>query len=123
MKYVKTYESWRQVKGWIKIPKLLIEFILSKLVGFIPRLNFIYDQLAAKIDVGKGISYKTMTDNLTKISINDIQNKSLKNSVKVTGLFNNWNIYLGEKVKDPSHTKPNLNDIIYITKDELHLMN
>jgi hypothetical protein len=35
-----------------KIPNLIIDFALSKLLNYIPKLNFKYDSMAAKIDTG-----------------------------------------------------------------------
>ena len=66
MKHLKNFdemnESWRQVKGWLNIPRILFERILSKLIKFVPLLSLKYDELAAKIDFNKSLSINTFKE-------------------------------------------------------------
>jgi len=121
MKHLQTYENWRQVKAYLRIPQLLFELLLKKLINFVPRLSFLYDELAAKIDLGRGISYNEIKDVPQKLTLNDIENKALRNSLKVTGLFDNWNVYFVRKSEDMSYSPRLEKDVLYITKDELKL--
>lgn len=112
MKHIKTYESWRQVKGYFRLPLMILEKILSKLVNYVPFLNLKYEELAAKIDLGKSItSYKM--DDLDEISLDDIKDDTLRRSLKATGIFSNWRVYYSHiKTRDGE-------DKIYISKDKL----
>lgn len=112
MKHLKAYESWRQVKGYFRIPIIILETLLSKLVNYIPFINNKYDELAAKIDLGRLIiSYKM--DDIDEISLNDIKDESLRRTLKATGIFSNWRVYY-------SCTKTKYGqDKIYISKDKL----
>ena len=113
MKYIKTYESWRQAKYYFRLPFAILEKILSKLINYVPFLNLRYDELAAKIDFSTGLTPYKMKDDINEISLDDIKNNKLRNSLKATGLFSNWNIYY-------SSTKTQDNkDKIYISKDKL----
>ena len=124
MKHIKTYdeinESWRKAKAYFRIPQILIETILKKVIGFIPKLSILYDELSAKIDINKALSPNTIKDDIQKLTLNDIENKSLRNTLKTTGIFDNWNVYLVRKTKDLSGKSKNEKDVLYITKDELH---
>ena len=83
MKNIKNYkefnelnESWRQVKSWLKLPQLLLEMLLHKLINFVPRLGLRYDELSAKIDLGHSntIGY-ILEEEPVKLTLNDIKNK------------------------------------------------
>lgn len=119
--YQKIDESWRQVKGWLKLPQVLIEMLLQKIIKFVPRIGLKYDQLAAKIDLGKSLSPYEIKDDLKKLTLNDIKNDNLRKTLKTTGIFDKWNVYYAHTT-DPDQ-KFNINDsgrdVIYITKDEL----
>lgn len=119
--YEQTNESWRQVKAWLKLPQVLIEMLLQKIIKFVPRIGLRYDELAAKIDLGKGLSPYKIEDDLEKLTLNDIKNDNLRRTLKTTGIFDKWNVYYAHTV-DPEQ-KYNIDDrgrdVIYITKDEL----
>lgn len=112
MKHIKTYESWRQVKGYFRIPLMILEKILSKLVNYVPFLNLKYEELAAKIDLGRSISSYQM-DDIEEISLDDIKDDILRRSLKATGIFSNWRVYYSQTKTQTGETK------IYITKDQL----
>lgn len=113
MKHIKTYESWRQVKYYFRIPLIILEKLLSKLINYVPFLNLRYEELAAKIDFSTSLTPYRMIDDIKEISLDDIKNDTLRRSLKATGLFSNWHIYYSS-VK----TKNN-EDRIYISKDKL----
>jgi hypothetical protein len=118
-------ESWRKVKPWLRLPVLLLDLLLGKILNYIPRLNLRYDELAAKIDLGKGLSHNTIPEDsqMKKLTIDDIKNEKMKKSLMLSGIFKSWNIYYMRTI-DPEK-KSNRNgsdtnrDVIYITKDEL----
>ena len=124
MKHIKTYdevnESWRKAKAYFRIPQILIEMLLKKVMDFIPKLTILYDEMSAKIDINKSLSPNTIKDEIQKLTLNDIENKSLRNTLKTTGIFDNWNVYLVRKTKDLSGKSKDEKDVLYITKDELH---
>lgn len=112
MKHIKTYESWRQVKGYFRIPLMILEKILSKLVNYVPFLTLKYEELAAKIDLGRSISSYQM-DDIEEISLDDIKDDTLRRSLKATDIFSNWRVYYSQAKTQTGETK------IYITKDQL----
>jgi len=117
----KVDESWRQVKAWLKLPVILLDRLLSKILNYVPQLNFQYDQLAAKIDLGKGLSPEKIQNEPEKLSLSDIKNKKMKNSLKASGIFDKWNVYYMRTI-DPDrkfNVNDNSRDVIYISKDEL----
>lgn len=120
MKHIKTYESWRQIDAYLRVPQILIEILLKKLVNFIPRLSFMYDELSASVDLGKSLSPNIIEFDPQKLTLNDIKNKSLRNSLKVSGIFDNWNVYYVRRSIDLSNSPRVEKDVLYITKDELH---
>ena len=105
-------ESWRQIKGYLKIPQILLELLLKKLVNFVPRIGLRYDELSAKIDFDKSLSPNTIKDDIQKLTINDIKNDNLRRTLKTKGIFDKWNVYYMNR----QHQN---RDAIYITKDEL----
>jgi len=46
MKYIKPYEvhneSWRKTKAYLRIPAIVVDIALSKLLNYVPRLNSLY---------------------------------------------------------------------------------
>lgn len=114
-------ESWRQVKTWLQIPSVLFERLLNKIVGFVPQLNFKYDELSAKIDTGIGIGPAIILESEPqKLKLSDIKNTKMKNTLKATGLFKSWNVYLLYNIGERKfNIDDNNRDVIYITKDEL----
>lgn len=123
MKYIKTieeqqYESWRKIKAYLSIPQIIIEKLLSKLIKFVPYLNLEYDELAAKIDFDKSLNIpNTVKNEPKKLTLDDIENVTLRNSLKLTGLFNNWNVYFLRTNIDASDEKEK--NVLYISKDEM----
>ena len=109
-------ESWRQVKAWLKIPQILFEMILSKLIDFVPRLGVKYDSMAAKIDTGTSFNSgggDVMKEEPIKLTIDDVKNDKMRKTLKMTGIFDEWNVYTFDRQQE--NRQP-----IYITKDELH---
>lgn len=121
MRHLQTYdkhnESWRQVKTWLNLPTLLIERLFSKILNFVPNLNFKYKRVAAKIDFDQSISKNTIKDEPKKITIDEIKSDGLRNRLKF--FFDDWNIYYMGDTKDPSYSKEEQSQRIWITKDEL----
>lgn len=105
-------ESWRQTKAWLRVPQMLIDILLSKLLNYIPRLNFIYDKHAAKVDTGLSLNRNEISDEPIKLTIDGIKNEKIKKSVKLSGLLKEWNIYTFDRTHEDRQP-------IYITKDEL----
>jgi len=122
MRNLQTYEqyneSWRQVKPWLKLPILLLDKLLSKILKYVPNLKLTYDQLAAKIDFGLGLSPYKIKEEPKKITIDDIESKDMKKSLKL--FLRDWNIYYMGDTKDPSRGGNTNTQRIWITKDELH---
>lgn len=111
-------ESWRQVKMWLQLPKILFEELLNKIISFVPKLSFKYDKLSAKIDTGSSLSKYKIDTEPQKLTLNDIKNKSIRNTLKTTGLFNSWNVYY-MRTNDNRQFNDDSRDVIYISKDEL----
>ena len=105
-------ESWRQIKGYLKIPQILLEILLQKLINFVPRIGLKYDELSANIDFDKSLSTDTIKDDIQKLTIDDIKNDNLRITLKATGIFDEWNVYYMNRQYQNR-------DAIYITKDEL----
>lgn len=105
-------ESWRQVRLWLNIPKLVMEKLLHLLTGFVPKLKFEYDKYAAKIDDDSGLSPNIIKEDPIKLTLDDIENKRMRNTLKATNILNDWNIYTFDRKYE--NRQP-----IYITKDEL----
>jgi hypothetical protein len=116
MKHLKNFdemnESWRQVKGWLNIPRMIFEKILSKLIKFVPLLSLRYNELAAKIDFDKSLSINTFKEDPIKLGLMDIKNDNLRNTLAATGIFKKWNVYTFNRTHE--NRQP-----IYISKDEL----
>lgn len=104
MKHIKTYESWRQVKYYFRVPLIILEKILSKLINYVPFLQLRYDELAAKIDFSTSLTPYRMKDDINEISLDDIKTDALRKSLKATGIFSNWHIYYSS-VKTYIHHK------------------
>jgi len=114
-----TNESWRQVKAWLKIPQILMERLIGKITGYVSELGIKYDQLAANIDLGSGLIPTVIKQDPEKLTLDDIKNDRLRNSLKVSGILNKWNVYYLYTI-DPNSTRvDNSRDVLYITKDEL----
>ena len=111
----KTNESWRQIKAWLRIPKILFELLLQKLIDFVPRLGTRYDILSAKIDTDDSLYKNVIKEELVKLKLEDIENDNLRKTLKITGLFNEWNIYTFDKEFSNKRIP------IYISKDELQI--
>lgn len=105
-------ESWRQVKFWLSLPKSLIENIVSRIIGFVPNLKLKYDIYAARVDNDTSLSAGIIKDDPIKLTLDDIENKRVRNSLKVTNILNDWNVYTFDR-------KHGNRQPIYITKDEL----
>lgn len=113
-------ESWRTIKFWLRVPQLLIDKLLSKIMNYIPFLNFKYDELAANIDKDKSLSPQTLKNEPVKLELSDIKNDKLRKSLKLSGILNHWNIYyIRNRGEMKSNISDNNRDVIYLTKDEL----
>ena len=120
MKHIKSFEkhneSWRQAKAYLRIPALIIDTALSKILNYIPKLNFLYNSMAAKIDTGTSFNsgYGTKIDSdIQEIKLSDIKDEKVKKSLILSGLLKNWKIYkLDRKSYDGKIP-------IYLSKDEL----
>jgi hypothetical protein len=120
MKHISSFEehneSWRQAKAYLRIPNLIVDFALSKLLNYVPKLNFLYDSMAAKIDTGT--SFNTGHGNqincpIQEIRLEDIQDQKIKKSLKLSGLLKDWHVYKLDRSHDGKTP-------IYISKDILH---
>jgi len=108
-------ESWRQVKTYLKLPSLLIDICLSKLLDYIPKINYLYDSMAAKIDTGTSFNSgpgSLIGSDLDKIELSDINDLKLKKSLVLSGLLKSWNIYRCKTNSGES--------MIYLSKDILN---
>ena len=117
MKHLDTFdnhnESWRQAKAYLKLPHLFIDTAFSKILKYIPRLNFEYDKLAANVDVDNNYGPGTRIGEFEEIKLSDIKDNKIKNSLRVSGLFNGWHIYKLSRLSHDNKTP------IYISKDKL----
>lgn len=120
MKHISSFEkyneSWRQTKAYLRIPNLIVDLALSKLLNYVPKLNFLYDSMAAKIDIGT--SFNSGPGNkincpIQEIRLEDIQDQKIKKSLKLSGLFKDWHIYKLDRKSGDGKTP------IYISKDIL----
>ncbi len=121
MKYIKPYEvhneSWRKTKAYLRIPALVVDIALSKLLNYVPKLNSLYKSMAAKIDTGTSFnsgSGTLLNDPFEEIKLEDIKDEKIKKSLKLSGLFSEWHIYKIDKLSHDGKTP------IYISKDVLH---
>jgi hypothetical protein len=115
-------EIIRLVRTWLMLPSVLFGLLLHKLVNFVPRILFRYNEYSARIDMDLSIStYKIDKDSLKQISLNDIKNKNLRRSLKATNIFNNWKVYYAYTTTENKtcNVDDSLRDVIYITKDKL----
>jgi hypothetical protein len=120
MKYIKPYEvhneSWRKTKAYLRVPALVVDIALSKLLNYVPKLNFLYRSMAAKIDTGTSFNSGTGTqlnDPFEEIKLEDIKDDKIKKSLKLSGLFSDWHIYKIDRLSHDGKTP------IYISKDVL----
>lgn len=121
MKYIKPYqahnESWRKTKAYLRVPALVVDITLSKLLNYVPKLNFLYKSMAAKIDSGTSFNSgpgTLLNDLLEEIKLDDIKDDKIKKSLKLSGLFSDWHIYKCDRKSYDGKTP------IYISKDILH---
>jgi len=120
MKHIKSFEkhneSWRQAKAYLRIPALIMDTVLSKILNYIPKLNFLYNSMAAKIDTGtsfnSGFGSKIDVD-IQEIKLSDIKDDKVKKSLILSGLLKNWKIYKLDRKSYDGKTP------IYISKDVL----
>jgi hypothetical protein len=111
--FVNTNESWRQVKSYLKIPEWLINLLFSKLFNLIPSIKLKYDEYSAKYDIGSVLDPIKVKEHPIKIELDDISNKKLKNTLKITGFFKKWNIYTFDRLSYDNRSP------VYISKDEI----
>lgn len=114
--YDKHNESWRQAKAYLRIPALIIDTALSKVLNYIPKLNFLYNSMAAKIDTGTSFNsgYGTKIDSdIQEITLSDIKDEKVKKSLILSGLLKNWKVYRIDRKSYDGKTP------IYLSKDEL----
>jgi hypothetical protein len=120
MKYIKPYEvhneSWRKTKAYLQIPALVVDYALSKLLNYVPRLNSLYKSMAAKIDTGTSFNSgpgTQLNDPFEEIKLEDIKDEKIRKSLKISGLFSDWHIYKIDRLSHDGKTP------IYISKDVL----
>ena len=121
MKYIKPYEShnesWRKTKAYLRVPALVVDIALSKLLNYVPKLNFLYKSMAAKIDSGTSFNSgpgTQLNDTIEEIKLDDIKDEKIRKSLKLSGLFSDWHIYKIDRLSHDGKTP------IYISKDILH---
>jgi hypothetical protein len=121
MKYIKPYdvhnESWRKTKAYLRIPALVVDIALSKLLNYVPKLNSLYKSMAAKIDTGTSFNSGPGTEincAIEEIKLEDIKDEKIRKSLKLSGLFSEWHIYKLGRLSHDGKTP------IYISKDVLH---
>lgn len=120
MKHIKSFEkhneSWRQAKAYLRIPALIIDTALSKILNYIPKLNFLYNSMAAKIDTGTSFNsgHGTKIDvDIQEIKLSDIKDDKVKKSLMLSGLLKNWKVYRLDRVSHDGKSP------IYLSKDIL----
>ena len=120
MKYIKPYEvhneSWRKTKAYLRIPAIVVDIALSKLLNYVPKLNSLYKSMAAKIDTGTSFNSGTGTEincAIEEIKLDDIKDEKIRKSLKLSGLFSEWHIYKLGRVSHDGKTP------IYLSKDIL----
>ena len=120
MKYIKPYEvhneSWRKTKAYLRVPALVVDIALSKLLNYVPKLNFLYKSMAAKIDSGTSFNSgpgTQLNDTIEEIKLDDIKDEKIRKSLKLSGLFSDWHIYKIDRLSHDGKTP------IYISKDVL----
>jgi len=120
MKYIKPYEvhneSWRKTKAYLRIPALVVDIALSKLLNYVPKLNSLYKSMAAKIDTGTSFNSGPGTEincAIEEIKLEDIKDEKIRKSLKLSGLFSDWYIYKIDRLSHDGKTP------IYISKDVL----
>lgn len=120
MKHIKSFEkhneSWRQAKAYLRIPALIVDTALSKILNYIPKLNFLYNSMAAKIDTGTSFNsgYGTKIDvDVQEITLSDIKDEKVKKSLMLSGLLKNWKVYRLDRVSHDGKSP------IYLSKDVL----
>ncbi|MFW6311263.1 MAG: hypothetical protein ACOC1K_03405 [Nanoarchaeota archaeon] len=112
--------SYRHLKFWLNIPLLVFDKLFSKLVNYIPFINFTYKIRAGKIDSNLSLSPSTLNHDPVKMDLAEIKNKKLRKSLKLSGIFNNWNVYyIRNRGEMKSNISDNNRDVIYLSKDEL----
>ncbi len=116
MRHVKKYdefnESWKQVKAWLRIPEIIFDLLLQKLIKNVPRLGVKYDVLSANIDTGRAMGHNILKQEPIKLTLNDIKNDNVRKTLKISGILKEWNVYTFDR--EHENRQP-----IYITKDEL----
>jgi len=120
MKHIKSFEkhneSWRQAKAYLRIPALIVDTALSKILNYIPKLNFLYNSMAAKIDTGtsfnSGYGNKIDSD-IQEIKLTDIKDEKVKKSLMLSGLLKNWKVYRLDRVSHDGKSP------IYLSKEDL----
>lgn len=120
MKHINSFEkhneSWRQTKAYLRLPNILIDLALSKLLNYIPKLNFLYSSMAAKIDTGTSFNSgfgNKINDDIEELKLSDIKDEKVKKSLILSGLLKSWKIYRLDR-KDHQGKSP-----IYLSKDVL----
>jgi hypothetical protein len=118
MKYIKPYEvhneSWRKTKAYLRVPALVVDIALSKLLNYVPKLNFLYKSMAAKIDSGTSFNSgpgTPLTGSFEEIKLEDIKDEKIRKSLKLSGLFSEWHIYKSGRLSHDGKTP------IYVSKD------
>jgi len=118
MKYLESYdemnESWRQVKLWLNLPKYIIGKLFSYITDYVSVLDIRYDVISAKVDTNQSINYDILKEEPIKLTIDDLKNMRIKNTLKFKSFFNEWNIYAFDR--EYENRTP-----VYITKDELKI--
>lgn len=104
---------------YLLIPIILLDLLFSKIFNYIPKLNLIYKEHAAKIDLHKSIiCNKLNTNNFKPIKISDITNKKLRRSLRLT--FRKWYVYQLDKKPQQNFNVSDSNRYrIYISRDKL----
>jgi hypothetical protein len=120
MRHIKSFEkhneSWRQTKAYLKIPALIVDTALSKILNYIPKLNFLYNSMAAKIDTGTSFNSghgQKIDVNIQEITLSDIKDNKVKKSLMLSGLLKNWKVYRLDRVSHDGKSP------IYLSKEDL----
>jgi hypothetical protein len=111
--FEQTNESWRKIKTWLNLPVYLVDKVLSNLLGMFDKIGFLWDELSANIDTDRSLTMSTFKEDPIKLTIDDIENETMKKTLKVRGFFDKWNVYTFDRKSHDGRTP------IYISKDEL----
>jgi len=102
------------------IPSVLTDKLFGYILNYIPNLNFSYDIVSgnkiSNLMSSKAYSIPFKFEGYKKVNIDDIDNDKLRRTLRISGLFKEWNIYVRKKKSSVSE-KETLS--VCISKEDL----